>query len=63
MPEQYKATRIDYIAKEIADLFSGVRRFGFTEFELLSNREVLLNEKFLYRELVFVCSDLRHPVN
>jgi len=62
MAEQYRATRIDYIAKKLDNLFDGQRKFGFSEFELISNREILLNEKYHYRELVFICSDLRHPV-
>ena len=62
MAEQYQATRVDYIATELDALFDGQRKFGFSEFELISNREILLNEKYLYRELIFVCNDLRHPV-
>jgi len=62
MAEQYQATRVDYIATELDTLFDGQRKFGFSEFELISNREILLNEKYLYRELIFVCNDLRHPV-
>ena len=62
MEEQYKATRIDYIAEEIARMFHGSNKFGFSTFELVSNREILLDVKYLYRELVFVCNDLRQPV-
>ena len=62
MPDHYRATRIDYISEELKKIFDGVYKFGFSEFELLSNREILLNEKYHYRELVYVCKDLRHPV-
>lgn len=62
MEERFQATRIDYISKELDSLFDGQRKFGFSEFELISNREILLNEKFHYRALVFECSDLRRQV-
>jgi hypothetical protein len=62
MEARFQATRIDYIAMELDKLFDGSRKFGFSPFELISNREVLLDVKYIYRELVFVCSDLRHPV-
>lgn len=62
MPEKYSATRIDYIAEELTRMFHGVHKFGFSEFELLSSNEVLLNVNYLYRELVFRCNDLRQPV-
>ena len=62
MPRKYGATRIDYIAEELVEVFHGQRKFGFSEFELISNREVLLDTKYLYRELVFTCDDLREPV-
>jgi hypothetical protein len=61
--EGQNATRIDYIGEEIKTLFDGQQKFGFSEFELWSNREILLNEKYHYRELVFTCNDLRHPVS
>lgn len=62
MPRRFGATRIDYIAEELVALFHGQRKFGFSELELISNKEVLLDTKYLYRELVFVCDDLREPV-
>ena len=62
MPAQYEATRIDYIAEELRQMFHGQTKFGFSKFELMSNREVLLDVKYLYRELVFLCNDLRQPV-
>ena len=62
MPERYKATRIDFIGEELKKMFDGGYEFGFSEFELISNREILLNEKYHYRELVYICRDLRHPV-
>lgn len=62
MPQEYNATRIDYIAEQLTRMFHNVRNFGFTDFELMSNREALLDSKFLYRELVFRCSDLREAV-
>ena len=61
--EERNATRIDFIGEEIKDLFDGKHKFGFSEFELVSNREILLNEKYSYRELTFTCNDLRHPVS
>jgi len=61
--EDRNATRIDFIGEEIVKLFNGKHKFGFSEFELLSNREILLNEKYHYRELTFICNDLRHPVS
>jgi hypothetical protein len=63
MPDHYRSTRIDYIGEELKKMFDGGHKFGFSEFELLSNREILLNEKYHYRELVYICRDLRHPVN
>ena len=62
MPPQYGATRIDYLAEELTRTFHGQRKFGFSEFELISSKEVLLDVKYLYRELMFVCHDLRQPV-
>ena len=62
MEAHYQATRIDYIAKILDDIFDGQRKFGFSEFELIASKEVLLDTKYHYRELVFICSDLRHPV-
>ena len=62
MPEHFKATRIDYIGEELGRMFNRQRKFGFSEFELTLSREVLLDTKFLYRELVFRCNDLRQPV-
>ena len=62
MPAEYQATRIDYLAEVLIDIFNGQRKFGFSDFELQSNREILLNEKYHYRELVFMCDDLRHYV-
>ena len=62
MPAQYGATRIDYIAEELRRMFHGQTKFGFSKFELMSNREVLLDVKYLYRELIFLCNDLRQPV-
>ena len=62
MPAEYQATRIDYLAEVLIEMFSGKHKFGFSEFELHSNREILLNEKYYYRELVFICDDLRHYV-
>ena len=61
--DNQNATRIDFISEEIMKLFDGKQKFGFSEFELISNREILLNEKYHYRELVFICNDLRHPVS
>jgi len=58
----FNATRIDYISEEVKKLFDGVQKFGFSEFELISNREIILNEKYTYRELTFTCYDLRHAV-
>ena len=55
-------TRIDYLSKEVKKLFDGNLEFGFNKLELISNKEVILNEKYQYRELRFVCSDQRHPV-
>ena len=63
MEERFKATRIDYLAEELTRMFHGQTKFGFSKFELLSNREVLLDVKYLYRELVFRCNDLRRPVD
>ena len=62
MEDRYQATRIDYIAEELTRMFHGQHKFGFSEFELISNRETLLDVKYLYRELIFVCNDLRQPV-
>ena len=62
MDERFKATRIDYIAEELTRMFHGQHKFGFSEFELISSKEVLLDVKYLYRELIFVCNDLRQPV-
>jgi hypothetical protein len=61
--EGQNATRIDFIGEELIKLFDGKHKFGFSEFELISNREILLNEKYHYRELTFICNDLRHPVS
>ena len=60
--ENQNATRIDFISEKLTNLFEGKHKFGFSEFELISNREILLNEKYNYRELIFLCNDLRHPV-
>ena len=62
MPPKYGATRIDYIGEEITRMFNGATKFGFSRYELVSSREILLDTKYLYRELVFVCFDLRSPV-
>ena len=61
MPAEYNATRIDYLSQELKTLFDGVRKFGFSPLDLISNREVLLNETYHYRELRFMSHDLRHP--
>jgi hypothetical protein len=60
--EGYNSTRIDFIAQELDRMFDGQQKFGFSEFELISNREIILNEKYHYRELIFICNDLRHVV-
>ena len=55
-------TRIDLLSEEVKKMFDGEMKFGFGEYQLLSNREIILNEKFQYRELKFECNDLRHKV-
>ena len=62
MPAEIGATRIDYIAEELRQMFHGVTKFGFSRYELMSNREILLDTKYLYRELLFWCNDLRQAV-
>lgn len=62
MPDK-NATRIDYISQELKKLFEGQRKYGFNKLELISNREHILNEKYQYRELIFVTNDLRQPAN
>ena len=61
MPARFRSTRIDFIAEELIGMFHGQRKFGFSEFELISSKEVLLDVKYMYRELTFVCDDLRQP--
>jgi len=62
MDARFNATRIDYIAEELTRMFHGQQRFGFSKFELISDMEVILDTKYLYRELVFRCNDLRQPI-
>jgi hypothetical protein len=56
-------TRIDLLSGEVKKMFDGRLNFGFSEFEMISSREVILNEKFQYREMRFECKDQRHKVN
>ena len=47
------STRIDYIADEIEEMLVNTSEFGYGMLELMSNKEIILNEKYQYRELVF----------
>ena len=60
--EGRNGTRIDFLAERVKELFDGKQKFGFSAFELSSSREVILNEKYQYRELRFKCFDQRRPV-
>ena len=55
-------TRIDFLAEQVKALLDGQRKYGFSELQLMSNREIILNEKYQYRELRFGCDDQRRRV-
>ena len=52
------STRIDYIAQELERLFIGQTKYGFGELELVSNRELIYDPKYQYRELIFRTIDV-----
>jgi len=51
--------RIDNLAEEIKETFNGSQKFGFSEFEMLSNTGKIYDERFQYREMAFQCYDKR----
>ncbi|MCL2020437.1 MAG: hypothetical protein FWG70_11895 [Oscillospiraceae bacterium] len=56
-------TRTDLLAQEVLKLLDGRQNFGFSELRLESNRELILNKNYQYRELKFTCNDLRRSVS
>lgn len=63
MKTNYGCTRIDYIADRIEKLFNLNGGFGYKDLQLIKNRERVLNNKHLYRELVFVAQDIRKDIS
>ena len=60
--EGRSATRIDYLSDEIKKVLDRDLQYGFNKLELVANREIILNDKYLYREMRFEVPDLRMPV-
>ena len=53
------ATRIDFLGEELRKLFDGSSKYGYGVLELAASREVILNDKFQYRELIFRTVDMK----
>lgn len=56
------SSRVDVISQLIMRMWHDESKFGFSPLELMSSKEVVLNVKFYYRELIFECKDLRRRV-
>ena len=61
--KKHIATRTDYIGNKLKEHFVGHRSYGFNKLELLFDKELLLNERYIYREMVFETNDLREPAD
>ena len=57
--EESESTRIDYLGEALRNLFDGEKKYGFGVLELNSSREIILNERYQYRELIFHTVDLK----
>lgn len=57
METNYGATRLDYIAAKIDDIFSESLKYGYGKLRLLSSTESSLDQFHRYRELIFVSSE------
>jgi len=57
--DESESTRIDYLGEELRNLFDGQPKYGFGILELNSSREIVLNERYQYRELIFHTTDLK----
>lgn len=53
-----KNTRIDYISNELINIFEDSLKYGFGCLRLSSDREVILNERYIYRELIFTTLEI-----
>lgn len=61
MPDR-SATRIDYISDLVKDVLIDQTKYGLGNLEMSSNREMILNANYLYREMIFYTTDLRKSV-
>ena len=52
------STRVDYLAEQVAEILDGNLNYGFGVLELVASSEVVFNDKYQYRELVFHTVDL-----
>lgn len=59
MKTPFNKTRIDWLAEELKKLFHGQIKYGYKALELVSNKEHVFDDKYLYRELIFKTNDLR----
>ena len=58
MKEQ-NASRADYLGEEIRKMLDGSKNYGYGVLDLVASREVILNEKYVYRELIFRTVDMK----
>jgi hypothetical protein len=60
--DNQNAARIDYISAEVEKLLAGQTKYGYGVLELISNRELIYDPKYQYRELVFKTVDISKNV-
>jgi len=53
------ATRADYLAEELRKLLDGNDNFGCGVLQMISNREIILDNSYIYRELIFHTTDMK----
>ncbi len=60
--EGESSNRIDFISNELTKLLDDSLKYGMGVLTLCQNREIILNERYTYRHLVFKTSDMvRRP--
>lgn len=62
MQTNFGATRMDYIAAKLDDIFLHSRNYGYGKLRLLSSIESSLDERHRYREIYYVSNEAQSSV-